>query len=135
MFWRKKEQEVFSPCKRTVMWLWDKTSGGDWDKFVDIITNQFGGELCHECETHWVFDGQWWRSVADEDMHKVYQRMANGVKHKYLTDGLTYYSCEECAVDWETDYVKHLARRYDTWGAWPCDSETCVYCADEEGDE
>ena len=134
MFGRKKKQEAFSPCKRTVMWLWDK-GAYDWDNFVDIITNQFGGELCPECETHWVFEGQWSHSVADEDMHKVYQRMANGDKHKYLTDGLTYESCEECAVDWETDFVKHLARRYNTWGATPCDPKTCVFCTDEEGDE
>ena len=72
MFRRKKTQKAFSPCERTVMWLWDK-GAYDWDKFVDIITNQFGGELCPECETHWVFEGQWSHSVADEDMHKVYQ--------------------------------------------------------------
>ena len=98
------------------MWLWDK-GAYDWDKFVDIITKQFGGELCPECEIHWVFEGQWSHSVADEDMHKVYQRIANGDKHKYLTDGLTYESCEECAVDWETETVKEMFQEYDTWGA------------------
>ena len=130
----KNDLKQFKPCLDTLLWLW----GGNYDSWIaEVIEMHFSDdlELCPVCKSEWVYEGQWNWYVKDEEIHKVYQNLANGSKEKYATDGLTDKCCSQCYEDGLGDnmndqYIRHLYWKYQTYNAVGCegDPSKCDYC-------
>ena len=151
--WKKKEEpkeepKEFEPCLDTMIWLHKIAGLNYFEDIEEIIENEFGDycELCPVCRSNWVFEGQWCWYVEDQYMHRVYQELANGAKSiNSAASGLTDKCCETCYYEdglgeeldnKEGSYIRHLCYEYGTWKEYGCegDTETCVYCAEKEGD-
>tara|TARA_R100000656_G_scaffold27278_3_gene23898 strand:+ start:500 stop:1024 length:525 start_codon:yes stop_codon:yes gene_type:complete len=143
----------FEPCLDTLLWLHKEY---DFEPFnielkdiERIIENVFGDycELCPVCRSNWVFEGQWCWYVPSGRMHRVYQELSNGASSiDYASEGQSDPCCETCYYEdglseeldnKEGSYIRHLCYVYGTWKEYGCegDTETCVYCAEREGEE
>ena len=134
----------FVPCLDTLIWLYKER---DFKDIAEIIEDEFSDycESCPVCRSNWVHEGQWNWYVDDGDMHMVYQNLANGSKSlDYATKGISQKCCDVCYEELRenTDtskgsYLRHLFYEYGTWKEYGCegDTETCIYCAEKEGEE
>ena len=53
-------------------------------------------DLCPVCETHWVYDGQWYHYVKRDILYKAYERVHEHLALDHAIEGLTDECCEGC---------------------------------------